>query len=429
MESFNDVFDAVKSVCAKQLSRASYSLFIDPLTNGGLLGDTAIIQAPNTFIANMVRDKFTDILVKAFEEVLGFSVMVQVQSEPVASTGASEGNYEYTFDTFIVGPSNKFAHARALNVATNPARQYNPLFIYGDSGLGKTHLLNAISTEIKANRPDAKVIYVDCETFTNEIIQAIKEGKTKEFKEKYRRADALLVDDIQFIAGKESTQEEFFHTFNVLHSAKKQIVLASDRQPKDIKSLEDRLKTRFEWGIIADIQPPDFETRCAIIKRKSDLMGMEIGNDVVEFIATKLKSNIRQLEGAIKKLDAMMRFENKQPNISNARLAIKDVLAEEMSTPLIIEKIISQVCNLYNCSPGDVKSSSRKAHVADARKMAMYIMKEVCSLTMEEVGNQLGGRDHATVVYNIGKVREKMAENKDYRDMVEDIMKNVQIVQ
>ena len=428
MESFNDVFIAVKQYCKGQLTEASYSLFIDPLESGGLDGDTAIIIAPNRFIGNMVRDKFTDILIKGFEEILGFSVAVQIQSEAVSATPPQDGNYEYTFDTFIVGSSNKFAHAAALNVATMPSPKYNPLFIYGDSGLGKTHLLNAISTEIKKNRPGANIIYVDCETFTNEIINAIKEGKTREFQEKYRQADVLLVDDIQFIAGKESTQEEFFHTFNVLHSGGKQIVLASDRQPKEIKSLEERLRTRFEWGIIADIQPPDFETRCAIIKRKSDLLGLDIKNDVIEFIASKVKTNIRQLEGVIKKLDALYRFENKLPNISNAQLAIKDVLSEQMSTPLIIERIMADVCNIYGCSVSDIKSSSRRSNVAEARKMAMYIMKEVCGLTMEEVGKELGGRDHATVVYNLKIVKEKMNSDKYYHDTIEDIMKNVQTI-
>ncbi len=427
MESLNDVFSAVKRYCKEHMSDASYSLFIDKLAIAGLEGDTAAISAPNSFIADMARDKFTDIIAKGFEEVLGFSVEVRIGSDKAeGGPEGGEGNYEYTFDTFIVGSSNKFAHAAALNVATSPSPRYNPLFIYGDSGLGKTHLLNAISTEIKRRRPGAKIVYVDCETFTNEIIKAIREGTTREFQEKYREADVLLVDDIQFIAGKERTQEEFFHTFNVLHSNGKQIVLASDRPPKDIKSLEERLRTRFEWGIIRDIQPPDFETRCAIIKRKSDLLGLDIKNDVIEFIATKVKTNIRQLEGVIKKLDALYRFEDRQPNISNAQLAIRDVLSEQMSTPAVIERILSDVCNIYGCTVSDIKSSSRKADVAEARKTAMYIIKEVCGLTMEEVGKELGNRDHATVVYNLKTVKDKMASDKHYHDTVEDIMKNVQ---
>ena len=277
---------------------------------------------------------------------------------------------------------------------------------------------------MKKNNPHANIIYIDGETFTNEIITAIRENKTAEFHNKYRQADVLLVDDVQFIAGKESTQEEFFHTFNALHSAGKQIVLVSDRPAKEIQRLEERLRTRFEWGLTADIQPPDFETRCAIIKRKSDLLRLDIQDDAVEFIASKVKSNIRQLEGVVKKLDALKRLENKQPNLVNAQIAIKDILNEQLPVPMTIEKILEEVGRSYGVSAADIKGKKRTQNIAEARKMAMYIIRQVCELSMEDIGKEFG-RDHSTVVYSISNVGEKMEKDSFYRSNIEDIIKNV----
>ena len=282
--------------------------------------------------------------------------------------------------------------------------------------------------EISRNNPRANIVYVDGETFTNEIIAAIRENKTGDFQNKYRQADVLLIDDIQFIAGKERTQEEFFHTFNALHNAGKQIVLVSDRPPKEIKSLEDRLRNRFEWGLMADIQPPDFETRCAIIKRKSDLLRLDMKFDVIEFIASKVKTNIRQLEGVVKKLDALQRLEGKPPIMVNAQAAIKDILNEQMSTPVTIEKIIAEVGKVYNVSVSDIRGKGRRQEIAEARKMSMYIIKEVCGLTMEEIGKEFGGRDHSTVVYSISNVSQRLAKDSFYRDTAEDIIKNVKAI-
>lgn len=431
MESFNDVFLAVKDYCSERMVSASYTLFIEPLTGGKIQGDKAIVYVPSEWLKGMVEDRFIPLMTEAFENVLGFTLIVQLEvkrapeevKEPI-----NGGEYAFTFETFIVGSSNKFAHAAALAVAQNPSVAYNPLFIYGDSGLGKTHLLNAIKAEISKNNPASNIVYVDGETFTTEIITAIRENKTSEFQAKYRKADVLLVDDIQFIAGKESTQEEFFHTFNALHNAGKQIVLVSDRPPKEIKSLEERLRNRFEWGLMADIQPPDFETRCAIIKRKSDLLRLDIKNDVIEFIASKVKTNIRQLEGVVKKLDALQRLESKPPIMANAQAAIKDILNEQMSTPVTIEKIILEVGKVYNVSMAEVRGKNRKQEVAEARKMSMYIVKEVCGLTMEEIGKEFGGRDHSTVVYSIRNVSDRLKEDSFYRDTVEDIIKNVKTI-
>ena len=310
-------------------------------------------------------------------------------------------------------------------MASNPSGAYNPLFIYGQSGLGKTHLLTAIATEIKKNHPDSNIVYVDCETFTNELIRAIQEGRTEQFRQTYRPADVLLVDDIQFIAGKESTQEEFFHTFNTLHGAGKQIVLASDRPAKEIKSLEERLRTRFEWGLTADIQPPDFETRVAIIRRKAQLFHLNMPDDVAEYIANHLKSNIRQLEGAVKKLNAYYLLENIQPSIGVAQNAIKDILNETQPVPVTIEKIIGEVARTYNVSPSEIRGKRRTAAISAARQTAIYVVREITGMSMEDIGQEFNGRDHSTIVYSMNAMKQNLENDRRLRETVEDIIKNV----
>ena len=432
MNSYNEVFLAVKEQCKQNIVEASYNLFIEPLVLDRIEGNTAYILTSSEWSKGIIEERFEPYLRKGFEEILGFTILIKIEVNKEeaneVSTPINGGQYALTFDTFIVGSSNKFAHAAALAVAQHPATAYNPLFIYGDSGLGKTHLLNAIKAEVLKNNPKANVIYVDGETFTNEIVTAIRENKTNEFHNKYRQVDVLLVDDIQFIAGRERTQEEFFHTFNALHNAGKQIVLVSDRPAKEIKSLEDRLRTRFEWGLTADIQAPDFETRCAIIKRKADLLRLDIKNDAIEFIASKVKTNIRQLEGVVKKLDALKRLENKPPVLINAQIAVKDILNEELPVPVTIEKIIEEVSRSYSVSPADVKGKKRTQNIAEARKMAMYIVRQVCELSMEDIGKEFGGRDHSTVVYSISNVEEKMEKDSFYRSNIEDIVKNVKTI-
>ena len=314
----------------------------------------------------------------------------------------------------------------AVAVAEMPGKAHlNPLFIYGDSGLGKTHLLTAIQTEIKRTHPDFVIMYVTCEQFTNELIAAIRAGSTEDFRMKYRVADLLLVDDIQFIAGKESTQEEFFHTFNSLHDAHKQIVIASDRPAKEIKSLEERLRTRFEWGLTADVQPPDFETRVAIVKRKAELLHLDLPEDVAEFIANHLKNNIRQLEGAVKKLNAYYMLEGIQPVISVAQNAIKDILNETQPVPVTIEKIVGEVSRTFNVSPADIRGTKRNANVASARRVAIYILREVTGMSMEEIGREFSGRDHSTIVYSLKTMERDMKNDQHLRETVSDIIKNV----
>ena len=435
MDSFNDVLAAAKEYCKERLVDATYNLYIDGLEAVRFeAGGKVTLAVRNDFICTIVRDRYTPLLKEALAAVLGFEVEVELvvpaaekADAPVPAEPEPEpdGRYDFTFENFIKGPSNQFAYAAAQAVASNPSGAYNPLFIYGQSGLGKTHLLTAIATEIKKNHPEFNIVYVDCETFTNDLITAIQAGRTEEFRQTYRPADVLLVDDIQFIAGKESTQEEFFHTFNTLHGAGKQIVLASDRPAKEIKSLEERLRTRFEWGLTADIQPPDFETRVAIIRRKAELLNLHMPDEVAEFIANHLKSNIRQLEGAVKKLNAYYLLEGIQPAIGVAQNAIKDILNETQPVPVTIEKIISEVARTYNVSPAEIRGMRRTANISSARQTAIYVVREITGMSMEDIGREFSGRDHSTIVYSLKAMEQNLENDRRLKETVEDIIKNV----
>ncbi len=429
MNSLDEIFDAVKEYCKERTVPASYSLFIESLSLISINNQDVIIQTTSEFLQNMVSQRYVELLNEAFKAILGFDVNIKItvpiKEEDIASPGLPGGTYEYNFSNFIVGSTNKFAHAAAQAVAANPSGAYNPLFIWGDSGLGKTHLLSAIESEIKKNFENYTIVYVNGETFTNEIINAIQEKKTLEFQNKYRAADVLLVDDIQFIGGKESTQEEFFHTFNTLYNAGKQIVLTSDRAPREIKSLENRLRTRFEMGLIADIGAPNFEMRVAIVKRKADLLSLDMPDDVAEYIATRLKTNIRQLEGAIKKMNAYRMLEGMHPSIGMAQSAIKDVLSVQQPIPVTVEKIISEVARTYNVTPQEIKSNNRRGNISNARKVCMYIVREVTGMSMEDIGKEFGGRDHSTVVYSINNMQKLIKSEQHTRETIEDIIKNI----
>lgn len=434
MDSFNDVLNAAKDYCRQRLVDATYNLYIDGLEPVSFEGSgEAVLSVRNDFICKIVNDRYLPLLCEAFKAVLGFDVSVQlvVPAAPAAQPAGQQeapalpnGRYDLTFENFIKGSSNQFAYAAAQAVAANPSGAYNPLFIYGSSGLGKTHLLSAIQFEIHKTRPEFNIVYVDCEKFTNEIITAIRGGTTEAFRQKYRAADVLLVDDIQFIAGKESTQEEFFHTFNTLHAAGKQIVLASDRPAKEIKSLEERVRSRFEWGLTADIQPPDFETRVAIIRRKAELLGLDIPDDVAEFIANHLKNNIRQLEGAVKKLNAYYMLEGIAPVIGVAQNAIRDILSETQPVPVTIEKIVNEVARTYNVSAADIRGSKRHSNVSAARRTAIYIVREVTGMSMEDIGKEFGGRDHSTIVYAMRVIERDLKKDSHLQETVSDIIKN-----
>lgn len=430
MDSFFDIFSAVKEYCRERVAPATFDLFIADLEPVSFENSTVFVKVRSEFVKGVLEERYAAMLAEGFKSFLGFDVQISMTVEEPApvveeSSSLSGGSYDYTFDNFIVGQNNKFAHAAALSVAANPSHSWNPLFIYGMSGLGKTHLLFAIQYEISKNHPDFKISYVDGDRFTNEIIAAIQEKRMNEFHDKYRTVDVLLVDDIQFIGGKESTQEEFFHTFNTLYNSGKQIVLASDRPPKEIKSLDDRLRTRFEWGLTADIQPPDFETRVAIIRRKAALLNLDIPDEVAEFIANHLKNNIRQLEGAVKKLNAYYLLEGIQPVIGAAQNAIKDILNETQPLPVTIEKITGEVARTYSVSTEDIRSRKRNANISTARMVAMYCVREITGISMEEIGEEFGGRDHSTVVYACNTIATRLKTDTHMRETVEDIIKNV----
>lgn len=451
INSFNEVFEMVSEYCRGEISEVAHKVWIKDIDPIKLEGSTVFLGVKTDFKKKILEERYSKLLRTAFETVLGFEVNLEIVCEasaspppkpaapettpPPAANTAKEpilpaspiesGDYEYTFDTFIIGPSNKFAHAASLAVATNPASTYNPLFIYGASGLGKTHLLYAICNEIHKNVPSRHIIYVKGEEFTNELINAIQTNTTKEFHDKYRMCDVLLVDDIQFIGGKESTQEEFFHTFNTLYQAGRQIVLTSDRPPKEIKTLEDRLRTRFEWGLLADIQPPDFETRIAIIRRKAQLLGSAMPDDVAEYVANRLKTNIRQLEGAVKKIIAYEQFAHTAPSILIAQNAIRDILNDNLPIPVTVERIISEVSRTFSVSAQDIRSNKRSSQISSARQVSMYIVREITQMSMSAIGEEFGGRDHSTVVYAVQQVEKNMAADSVFKETLEDIIKNI----
>ena len=434
MNSVADVWDNVLSQLKGELSETTIATWFDELEAVDIQGNTFILHCSNDFKKGYIESLFMKNIKASLHDIFSTDFEVKIlddldyaelkdnrphrQSERFTSA-------EFTFETFVVGPSNKLAYAASVSVAEHPAQNYNPLLIYGDSGLGKTHLIYAIANVIRRNDPRSKIAYVKGDDLTNELVDAIREGKTAEMREKYRQADLLLVDDVQFIAGKKQTQEEFFHTFNTLYESGRQIVLTSDRPPSEMTQLEDRLRTRFEWGLLVDVAPPDFETRVAIIRRKADLLGLEMPDEVAEYIANRLKNNIRQLEGAVKKLNAYRKLEGIQPVIGAAQNAIKDILNETQPVPITVEKILSEVARTYNTTADMLRGPSRRSNVSSARKVSMYVVREITGMSMEDIGSEFGGRDHSTVVYSINDMQKKLETDTRLRETVEDIIKNV----
>ena len=433
MDFTPETWELICNYCRSQITEVAYTTWISRIEpiNLDFSTGTATLKVPNEFHKQTILHYYADLLKDAFQQVFnGQTINLDLQTpDEIKEAKPQEDklpmdDYEYTFESFIVGSSNKFAHAACMAVATQPASRYNPLFIYGNSGLGKTHLLYAICNRIKKDHPEMNILYIKGDDFTNELIEAIRRGNTAQFHNFYRNADILLVDDIQFIAGKESTQEEFFHTFNTLYEAKKQIVLTSDRPPKEIATLEDRLRSRFEWGLTADIQPPDFETRIAIIKRKEELLDIHLDDTVEEYIANQLKSNIRQLEGAVKKMKAYSIIDV-PPNISTARAAISDIITNSQPISVTVEKIIDEVARTYGTVPEDIRSGKRNSNISKARQVAMYVIKEVLGMSTSQIGDEFGGRDHSTVVYAIQQVEKNQEKNNQFKATVNDIIKNI----
>ena len=392
-----------------------------------------VLYSPSEFRKDIIERRCAPHILDAMKELFDMTVELQVltgdEVEEFKKKGKTpqfiEYNPQFTFDRFVVGPSNRFAHAAAIAVANKPAETYNPLFIYGPSGLGKTHLLYAIAGEINYRHPDYNIIYIKGDQFTNEMIQSLQEGKNAEFRNKYRNADLFLVDDIQFISGKESTQEEFFHTFNNLYENHKQIVLTSDRPPSDLLRLEDRLKTRFEWGLIADINPPDYETRMAIILNKSKSLGMDMPDDVCAYIAENITTNIRQIEGTVKKIKAYWELTGMEINVANVSRAIKDMYKGKADTLPTPSRINSEVGKFYNIDDDTLRGTLKNKGTAEARQVAMYLIRKMTNLSLPDTGKEFG-RDHSTVLHSVRKIEKALSDSKNpLNETIRDIMANI----
>lgn len=419
------------------MTQIAYNVWISPLKLIKLEAERVIIAA-ESFKISLLMDKYRKLIEDGFYNVMGFNVEVEFipfenvpkENTDENETSISDSDYshiekvKFTFNNFVVGPSNKFAYTASMRVAETPGSVFNPLFIYGNSGLGKTHLLNAIIEKIKNNNPDANIVYTTSENLTNELYFALQTKTTYDLHNKYRTCDALLIDDIQFIAGKPQTEEEIFHTFDTLIKAGKQIVLTSDKPPSAIPKIEDRLKTRFESGLLCDIQPPDFETRVAIIKDKANFLRFELPNDVCGFIAENIKSNVRQMGSAVNNIYAYCSFNSVTPTIDIAKDVLKDILITSQPVSVVIENILEKVSFTFGVTPEQLKSERRDANINNARQAAMYIIREITDLSQDEVG-KVFGRNHSTVNSSLKNVQKKMDTDGKYKNLINEIIKNI----
>ena len=432
MNSYNDLFQMALSQMKGNLPETSINAWFGDAEAEAMEGNRLVLRAASKFKKEIIESNFKGRLEDALSDLLGQHIEVEVidgeqKAKPVQA-GESIGlspDEEYTFEHFIVGSSNKFAHAAAISVANHPAENYNPLFIYGQSGLGKTHLLHAIGNVIRGTHPDFRIIYVKGEDFTNELVTAIQEGDVAAFRNKYRMTDLLLIDDIQFIAGKERTQEEFFHTFNALYEAGRQIVLTSDRPPKEMNTLEDRMKTRFEWGLLADIQPPDFETRVAIINAKAEKLGFALPKDVIYCIAENLQSNVRQLEGTVKKIKAKHELGGEAITIDMTQKVIEEVKSISPGLNPTPPMIIQTVSNFYSVPVDQIMSDRRSKDTVQPRQMAMYLVRKMTNYSLPEIG-KVFGRDHTTVMHACDKIDSDRKKNAELEDIIKTLIENIQ---
>ena len=434
-EKWDKILESIRD--DNELSNVAFKTWLLPLKVFRIEGNILKITAPFEQAATYVENKYKTFLYVAVAEAMGEEYEIRIITEDealkekplepetpkkaaaapapqVAEEQKTNLNPRYTFDTFVIGSNNRFAHAAALAVAESPGKEYNPLFLYGGVGLGKTHLMHSVAHYILQQDPTKKVLYVTSEVFTNELIDSIRNGNNNSmtaFREKYRNIDVLLIDDVQFIIGKESTQEEFFHTFNALHSANKQIIISSDRPPKDMETLEARLQSRFEWGLIADISSPDYETRMAILRKKEELDGYNIDDEVIRYIATNIKSNIRELEGALNKLVALSNLEKREINISMAEEVLKDIISPNQKREVTPQVILEVVAEHYGISVSDIIGGKRNAEIVTPRQVVMYLCREITDTPYKAIGILLGNRDHSTIINGDGKVRQQLQAN------------------
>ena len=431
-----DIWAKVLTLLQNEMTTTTINAWFDDAVGVALEGDKFVLYSPTPFKRDIIASRYVGNIQNALQELFSAQFQVEVLTEGELAAYEEEKNHpkkndfypgteEYTFERFVVGSSNKFAHAAALAVAEMPGLVYNPLYIHGESGLGKTHLLYAIAHTVHQKHPEMSVVYVKGETFTNELIQAIREGRNQEFRDKYRFADVFLMDDVQFVAGRASTQEELFHTFNSLYELKKQIVFTSDRPPKEMLRLEDRLKTRFEWGLLADIQPPDYETRVAIIKNKAIRMGVDLPETLLQLIAENITANVRQIEGTVKKILAYRDLNNMPLDLPNISRAIDDMFKSEGNALPTPSLIISQVCKFYSVDETLLRGTLKNKGTAEARQVAMYLIRKLTNLSLPDIGKEFA-RDHSTVLYAIRKV-EVALKNGDtaMQNNVRDITANI----
>lgn len=423
----SDLWKRLMQTIQQKIHPRSFETWFSILRPLVLDNTTLIIETPDQFFSEWLKERYGKTLKEALQEIgltdikIDFvsSREIEVKNEnlPTIKEEKPKLNPLYTFENFVVGPSNRLAHAASLAVAESPARAYNPLFIYGGVGLGKTHLLQAIAHYIYKKNPQIKMVYISSEDFTNQLISAIQNRTTQKFRERYRHIDVLLIDDIYFIAGKESTQEEFFHTFNALYDAHKQIVLSSDRSPKEIQGLEERLVSRFSWGLVTDIQPPDFETRSAILRKKAELANVEVPQEVILFISEKIKNNIRELEGALVRVIAHAQLTGEKISLEIVQKVLKDMIVEE-EKKITVDMIQKKVAEYFNIRFSDMRTKKRNKEIVLPRQIAMYLSRELTELSLPDIGMYFGGKDHTTILHAWNKIKEELERKKELKETV-----------
>ena len=432
IESLTDIWEAVCAELKKRMTEIAFNVWFKDLHPIEIRNGEIILGIYSDYKKQIIESNYMNVITPSIREIMGIDmdikIVVEDENGRITTNKVAEVvtslNDSYTFDNFIMGSCNRFAHAASMAVADNPRIIYNPLVIYGPSGVGKTHLMLAVKNRIKEKFPEKRVEYVRCEDFTNQLINAIQTGTSDTFRNTYRNLDVLLIDDIQFIAGKEQTQEEFFNTFNALHQDNKQLVFTMDRPPKDVKTLDDRIRNRLEMGLFADITPPDYETRVGIIKKKAESLGIYIEENLVHYIAEHIKMNIRQLEGVVKKLQAFIQIQNHTPTVAVVQNIIREIVNDTKPEPIKIEQIINEVARTYDVSEKDIISKRKTAELAKARQIAMYIARETTELSYKPIGEAFG-KDHTTVLYAVKKVETFLKENPHEKEIIDDIIKNL----
>ncbi|RAL23413.1 chromosomal replication initiator protein DnaA [Thermoflavimicrobium daqui] len=437
MEHVQELWAKTLKVLQEQVSKPSFETWFKATEATDFQNNTLTVTTPNEFSRDWLESRYANMIRSTLQAMTGTNIKIKFVIPENANKKTAEAevveiappqsqlNPRYTFDTFVIGSGNRFAHAASLAVAEAPAKAYNPLFIYGGVGLGKTHLMHAIGHYVQDHSLSSRVVYLSSEKFTNEFINAIRDNKADHFRNKYRSVDVLLIDDIQFLAGKEQTQEEFFHTFNALHEENKQIIISSDRPPKEIDNLEDRLRSRFEWGLITDVQPPDLETRIAILRKKAIADNLDVPSEVLAYVANHVDTNIRELEGALIRVVAYSALMNQSISTELAKEALKDIISNSAPRVVGIQHIQQEVCNYYRLRVEDLKSKKRTKTVAFPRQIAMYLCRELTDYSLPKIGEDFGGRDHTTVIHAHEKISRMLKNDPQLQHVMKELKKRI----